>query len=374
VDRPASDVRVRVGEAAIREPERALVCAAIERGEIGHFGRHVPEFERLFSGYCGAVHGVAASSGTAALHLAVAALGIGPGDEVILPSLTMIATANAVRYTGASPVLADSDPQTWTIDPERVAERVTKRTRAVIPVHLYGHPCDMDAIAAVAGANGLKVIEDAAQAHGALYKGRRAGSFGDANAFSFYVNKVVTTGEGGMVVTNDDVVSARARKLRDQAFDPRDRFRHDELGFNYRMTNLQAAVGVGQMTRIDEIVARKRDIAHRYSAMLADVPGLTPPPEMPWARSVFWMYALLVDDAFGLTRDELMRALAHRGVETRRFFVPVHCQPIYSELYDATAYPVAEGLGRRGLYLPSGVGLSNDEIDHVAQMVIECRR
>jgi perosamine synthetase len=370
---PGGPPRVRVGEAAIRDEERELVTAAISRGEIGHFGRHVREFEELFSGYCGVAHGVATSSGTTALHLALAALGVGPGDEVILPTMTMIATANAVRYTGASPVLADCDPVTWTVDPERIAAKVTRRTKAILPVHLYGHPCAMDRIGEVARNHGLIVVEDAAQAHGAECRGRRAGSFGDASAFSFYVNKVVTTGEGGMVVTNDDTLAERSRRLRDQAFDPHDRFRHSELGFNYRMTNLQAAVGVGQMRRIDSIVRRKRDIADRYRQRLAGIPGLTLPPEEPWARSVFWMFAVLVERPYGLTRDELMRALARRGVETRRFFVPIHCQPIYRDLYDPDAYPVAEELAEKGLYLPSGVGLSNEDIDLVARMVVECR-
>jgi perosamine synthetase len=374
VDKLGSELLVRVGEAAIREEERALVAAAIDRGEIGHYGRHVREFEQLFSNFCGVDHGVATSSGTSALHLALVALGIGPGDEVILPTLTMIATANAVRYTGASPVLADCNPTTWTIDPERIVEKVTRRTRAILPVHLYGHPCDMDEIGAIAADHDLRVIEDAAQAHGAEYRGSRAGSFGDASAFSFYVNKVVTTGEGGMVVTNDHKLAERARRLRDQAFDPLDRFRHNELGFNYRMTNLQAAVGVGQMKRIDEIVARKRYVADRYRTLLSEVDGLTLPPEEPWARSVFWMFAVLVEDPFGLTRDELMRSLARAGVETRRFFLPVHCQPIYVDLYDPEAYPVAEELARKGLYLPSGMGLSDHDIDLVARMVVECRQ
>jgi perosamine synthetase len=364
---------VRVGEPAIGDDERALVNAAMDRGEIGHFGRHVREFEQLFSRFCGVNYGVAASSGTGALHLALAALGIGPGDEVILPTLTMIATANAVRYTGASPVLVDCEPNTWTMDPDQIAEKMTDRTRAIIAVHLFGHPCDMNRIRDIADKHDVRLIEDAAQAHGAECRGVRTGCFGDISAFSFYVNKVITTGEGGMVVTNDSDLAARARRLGDQAFDPLDRFRHSELGFNYRMTNLQAALGVGQMKRIEQIIARKRYIADRYHALLSGVRGLTLPHEEPWARSVFWMFAILVEDDFGLTRDQLMTFLARRGIETRRFFIPIHSQPIYTDLYEAEAYLVADQLSLKGLYLPSGLGMSDDDIDLVSRMVIECR-
>jgi perosamine synthetase len=365
---------IKVGQPWLGEEEHRLVADAAARGEIGHFGGYVRELEDGFSRWVGTEFGVATSSGTAALHLALAALGIGPGDEVIVPSLTMIATANAVTYTGARPVFVDVDPVTWTIDPAAVEAALNPHTRAVLPVHLYGHPCDMDALAAVVAGRHLRLVEDAAEAHGARYRNRNAGALADVAAFSFYVNKVMTTGEGGMVVTDDVTVAARARSLRDQAFAPGSRFVHYELGFNYRMTNLQAALGVAQLRRIDELVARKRANAARYRRLLCDVPGLRLPPEQPWAQSVFWMFGILVEDEFGLDRDGLMRALADAGVETRTFFVPLHRQPLYADTAAEGHFPVADELSVRGLYLPSGTGLTADEIDRVVEAITSVRR
>ena len=366
---------VKVGQPWLGEDEHRLVCQAIQQGEIGHFGPFVGELEERFSAFCGVGHGVAVSSGTAALHVALAAAGIGTGHEVIVPTLTMIATANAVTYTGATPVAVDVDAETWTIDPDAVAAALSPRTRAVLPVHLYGHPCDMDGLVHVlAGRDDVVVVEDAAEAHGAEYQGRRAGSLGHAAAFSFYLNKVLTTGEGGMVVTDDTELAARARKLRDQAFEADNRFVHRMLGFNYRMTNLQAAVGVAQVRRVDELVRRKRDNAARYRRLLAGVPGLRLPPEAPWARSVFWMFAVLVEDEFGIARDDLMAALAQRGIETRPFFVPLHLQPLYVTVLGPGRHPVAEDLSARGLYLPSGTGLEPGEVDRVVEAIADVGR
>lgn len=374
VPRNAVATKVKVGEPWLGDDELRLVCDAMARGEIGHFGGYVRELEELFSTHCQARFGVATSSGTAALHLSLASVGIGPGDEVIVPALTMIATANAVRYTGAMPTFADVDPDTWTLDPACVDRLLTPRTRAVLPVHLYGHPCDMDALSAVLAGRDLLVVEDAAEAHGAEYRGRRAGSLGDVAAFSFYLNKVITTGEGGMVVTDDSAIAAAARSLRDQAFEPGARFVHRVLGFNYRMMNLQAALGVAQVRRIDELVRRKRDNAERYRRLLAGVPGLRMPPEASWATSVFWMFAVLVTDEFGIDRDALMAALAERGIETRAFFVPLHRQPLYASVSRDAACPVAERLSARGLYLPSGTGLTFAEIDLVVDAIGEIHR
>ncbi len=369
-----SESTVRVGQPLLGGDESRLVCEAISRGEIAHFGPFVRELEERFSAYCGVRFGVATSSGTAALHVAMAAAGIGPGDEVIVPALTMIATANAVTYTGATPVTADVEDVTWTLDAESVAAKLTERTRAIVPVHLYGHPCDMDALAEVVEGRDVLLVEDAAEAHGAEYRGRRAGSLGDMAAFSFYLNKVMTTGEGGMLVTDRPEVAAAARSLRDQAFEPDNRFVHRVLGFNYRMTNLQAAVGVAQVRRIDELVARKRRTAGRYRALLSGVPGLRLPPEASWASSVFWMFAMLVEEDFGMGRDELMRELAARGIETRPFFVPIHRQPLYGPLLRNERHPVAERLAACGLYLPSGTGLTDAEIDRVTEAVGDVHR
>jgi perosamine synthetase len=368
------DMKVKVGEPWLGDDEYRLVCDAMARGEIGHFGAYVRELEELFSTHCGARFGVATSSGTAALHLSLASAGIGPGDEVIVPALTMIATANAVRYTGARTVFDDVDRGTWTLDPAAVARLLTQRTRAVLPVHLYGHPCDMDGLAAVLAGRDVLVVEDAAEAHGAEYRGRRAGSLGDVAAFSFYLNKVITTGEGGMVVTDDPMIAAAARSLRDQAFEPEARFVHRVLGFNYRMMNLQAALGVAQVRRIGELVQRKRQNAARYRRLLAGVPGLHMPPEASWATSVFWMFAILVTAEFGIDRDALIAALADRGIETRAFFVPLHRQPLYASVSGDAACPVAERLSAQGLYLPSGTGLTFADIDLVVEAIGDIQR
>ncbi|HHY55465.1 MAG TPA: DegT/DnrJ/EryC1/StrS family aminotransferase, partial [Chloroflexi bacterium] len=255
--------------------EEKYLLDAVRSGWISSLGAYVTRFEEAFARFCGVRHAISVSNGTVAIHLALHALGIGPGDEVIVPSLTFVATANAVHYTGATPVFADVDPVTWCLDPADVRRRLTSRTRAVIPVHLYGHPAPMPDLQALAAEHDLLVIEDAAEAHGAAIVGRRVGGWGRIGAFSFYANKIITTGEGGMLTTDDDALAARCRMLRDHAMPPQRRYWHDEVGFNYRMTNLQAAVGVAQMERIDSFIRRKREIAARYREELADIPGIT---------------------------------------------------------------------------------------------------
>ncbi len=349
--------------------ERRYVAECIESNWISSAGRFVHAFEASFAAAAGCTHGVACASGTAALHLALATLGIGPGDEVIVPTFTMIATANAVTYTGATAVLVDAEPETWNLDVQQVAARVTPRTRAIVAVHTYGHPAAMQPLDEIARRHRLALLEDAAEAHGAVYRGAAVGSLGDAAAFSFYGNKIVTTGEGGMVTTNDESFARTARRLRDHAFSPDRHFWHPYLGFNYRMSNLQAAVGLAQTERLPQLAAARRRNARRYGERLAAVPGLTLPGERPEVESVFWMYALLVEDDFGCSRDELRRRLARRGIETRTFFIPVHLQPIYFRRHRGERYPVAEELCRKGLYLPSGPALSEAEIDRVAREV-----
>jgi perosamine synthetase len=353
--------------------ELRYVTQCVRSGWISSAGRFVREFEEAFARAVGCRHGVACTNGTTALHLALAALGVGPGDEVIVPSFTMIATANAVRYTGATPVLVDSDRDTWNLDPGRLAAAVTARTRGLVVVHTYGHPVDMDAALALAEARGLWVLEDAAEAHGARYRGRPAGSLARAASFSFYANKIVTTGEGGMVTTNDPALAALGRRLRDHAFSDERHFWHGYLGYNYRLTSLQAAVGLAQTERLEELVAVRRRNAARYAEGLRRLPGLTLPVERPWARNVYWMYGVLVEDGFGVSRDELRRRLARRGIETRTFFIPIHLQPIYYEMFRGQRFPVAEELCRRGLYLPSGATLTEAEIAYVCEAVAEAR-
>jgi perosamine synthetase len=283
----------------------------------------------------------------------------------------MAACAFAVLYTGAKPVLVDAEPDTWNIDVTQLERRVTERTKAIMPVHIYGHPCDMDPIMDIAKRHNLFVVEDAAEAHGAEYKGKRVGGIGQISCFSFYANKIVTTGEGGMIVTNDAQIAERARRLKDQAFSPQRRFLHTSIGFNYRMTNLQAAIGLAQMESIDRFVEMRRKNASHYSAGLKDVPGITPPQEREWAKNVYWMFGILTDDRLGTTRDSLMQKLKEKGVDTRTFFIPMHVQPgfVNMGLFKGESYPVAAELSDRGLYLPSGSGLKSEEIDYICTCV-----
>ena len=368
IDRP-----IPVSEPTLGGNTLRYVTRCIETNWISSIGAYVTQFEEQFAACCGVPYGVATSNGTTALHLALATLGLQEGDEVIIPTFTMIATANAVAYTGAKPVLVDSEPATWNMDPGEVEAKVTARTKAVIPMHTYGHPVDMDPILALAKQHGLYVIEDAAEAHGARYKGRPAGSMGHCAAFSFYGNKIISTGEGGMVVTDNKEIAEVARSLRDHAFSKDRHFWHQYRGFNYRMTNVQAAIGLAQVEQFDELVGSRIRHAQHYNRLLADVPGLTLPPETPDVKNVYWMYGILVGDEFGLTRDELRQALAKRGVETRTFFVPMHLQPVYFHDHEGERYPVSEDLCGRGLYLPSSSSLTDPEIEYVAAQIKEAR-
>jgi len=310
VDLGVMDRRMRlpVAEPTVGERELQYVNECVLTGWISSGGKFVSRFEEMFAAFCASRYAVATSNGTTALHLALLALGIGPGDEVIVPTLTFIATANAVVYTGAVPVFADSEAETWNIAPSAIEAAITARTKAIIPVHLYGHPADMAAILDLAKRHGLAVIEDAAEAHGARYQGKPVGSIGDAGVFSFFGNKIVTTGEGGMLVTDDAEIADRARLLRDHGMRPERRYWHTVLGYNYRLTNLQAAVGVAQMEKIESILKAKRDIAALYRSGLSGIAGLTLPPERDGAENVFWLYTVLVDEEeFGMGRDELIR-------------------------------------------------------------------
>jgi perosamine synthetase len=295
----------------------------------------------------------------------LAALGIGNGDEVIVPTLTFIATANAVTYCNAKPVFVDSHPSYWCIDPDKIEEKITENTKAIIAVHLYGHPCDMDKIMDIARKNSLYIIEDAAEAHGAEYKGRKVGSFGDVSCFSFFANKIITTGEGGMCLTNDEELAAKMRILRDHAMNPNKRYWHNVVGFNYRMTNMQAAVGVAQLEKLDRFVEKRRRIAQKYHSLLQGIRGVTLPLEMPWAKNVYWVYSILIEDDFGINRDELMKRLEERGIETRSLFYPMHILPPYQ---NDERFPAAEELSRKGISLPSG-GKLEEEIIEVASAV-----
>ena len=364
-----------VFEPAVGEEEIDAVVTALRRGEIsGSFGKFLPQFEQDFANYCGCRFGVAVSSGTAALQLAVAAAGISRGDEVLVSACTNIATALAAVHQGAVPVPVDSEPETWSLNLDLIEPLITPRTRAIIPVHLYGHPVDMDRLCEIARRQNLIVIEDCAEAHGATCRGRKVGSFGDMGCFSFYVNKVITTGEGGMVVTNNESLAERLRLLRNLAF-TQPRFWHEYAGYNFRMTGYQAAMGVVQTRRIEQIIGEKRRVARLYNKYLGQLDGLQLPCEKDWARNVYWMYALVVKPGFGSTRNELMQRLQTEGIETRTFFCPMNQQPCLHKLpgFRDVPCPIADGLWETGMYLPSSHTLSEQTIGMVANCV-SCAR
>lgn len=358
---------IPVFEPYIGDEEIEAVVAAIRRGELsGSFGHEIEAFEREFAEYVGARHGVAVTSGTTALHLAVAALDLEPRSEILVSASTNIASALAAYHNGHLPVPVDSELITWNLDLDLIEARVTPHTRAIIVVHLFGHPVDMDALLRVAQRHGLAVIEDCAESHGATVRGRMTGSFGDMGCFSFYANKIVTTGEGGMVTTSDDRLAERLRLLRNLAFGS-PRFLHQEAGFNFRMTGYQAAMGRAQLRRIEFVIKRKRRLAHEYTALLAEVPGIKTPVELEWARNVYWMYAIEVTEDYPLTRDELSSSLFESGIDSRTFFCPLNMQPFLQRQagFRHVECPVAERLWRTGLYLPSGITLSDEDLNSV---------
>jgi perosamine synthetase len=373
---------IPVSEPFLGERELEYVTACLRSGWVSSAGEYIDRFEAGWAEYCGRRRGIAVSNGTVALQLAVAALGLEPGDEVIMPAFTIISCPLAVLYNGGAPVLVDSEPETWCLDVGALESLVSRRTRAIMPVHIYGHPVDMDAVLAVAERHGLAVIEDAAEAQGAEYltdrngpkaAWRRCGSMGSASCFSFYANKLVTTGEGGMVLTDDEALADRLASMRNLSFDPQQRFRHLELGYNFRLTNLQAALGVAQLERLDAAVDRKRELAQLYAERLRGVQGLQLPVERPWARSIYWMYGVVLDDQAPLDAAALGLELQKRGIETRPFFLALHEQPALRQcgLFTNDRHPVAERIARRGLYLPSGIGLTDEQVRHVTNAVSE---
>lgn len=367
---------IPVWEPVLDGNEERYVLDCLQTNWISSLGRYITRFEELFSRYCGVEHGVACSSCTTGLHMSLVALGIGPGDEVIIPDFTLIVSANTVIQAGAKPVLVDVDARTWCMDPTKIEEKITARTRAVMAVHMYGHPCDMPAIAEIARRRGLFVIEDCAEAHGAEIAGRKVGSFGDAACFSFYGNKILTTGEGGMVLCSDAALAAKLRLLRDQGFE-QPRFVHRVIGYNYRLTNLQAAIGLAQTERVTEKVEKKREIARWYNEALAGSGDLDLPWEAPGAKNVYWMYGVKLGDRFRQGRDGVMAELKGKGVDTRAFFCPMHLQPAFrgsdARFPDfAGDFPVSEDLWKRGLYLPSGLGLTREQVREVASKLLEC--
>src|SRR5713101_4218171 len=369
---------IPVNEPLLGQQEMDYVAECLRTGWISSAGRFIEQFEERWAAYCSRKYGIAVSNGTTALELAIEALDLQPGDEVILPTFTIISCAAAVVYGGGVPVLVDSEPRTWCMDVRQVAEKMTSRTRAIMPVHIYGHPVDMDPLLDLAEKNGVAIVEDAAQAHGCEYLScrdgqkawRRCGGLGTVSAFSFYANKLVTTGEGGMVLTDSDALAERCRSLRNLCFQPR-RFYHEEFGYNYRLTNMQAAVGVAQVERISDILERKRRIGGLYDELLADVPGIALPPRRERARTNNWMYSLVLEDEVGMDAFEFAARLKANGVDTRPFFMGMHEQPVFRArgLFDGVRLPVAERLYRRGVCVPSGPTLTEAQIGRVARAV-----
>jgi len=376
---PASEPKLRpskelgrtipVCRPSLRGNESKYLVDCVKENWISSIGSKIPEFEQKFADAVGAKYGAACANGTVALHLALYVLGIGPGDEVIMPTFTMIATANAVCYTGAKPVLVDSELKTWNIDAGKIEKKINRRTKAIVVVHTYGHPCDMDKILKLAKKHNLWIVEDAAEAHGAVYKGRKIGSIGDVATFSFYANKIITTGEGGMITTNNKEICLKARNIRDHAFSRDRHFWHQILGFNYRFTNLQAAVGLAQMEKFKSFISRRIQNARFYNYLLKDIRGLILPPHTPNIKNVYWMYSIMVNDQLGISRNELRIKLAKKGIETRSFFIPMHLQPIFFKKYKNEAFPNSEILCGKGLYLPSASDLSKREIEYIAKSI-----
>jgi len=365
---------IPVNEPLLDGNEKNYLAECIDTGWVSSEGPFVQRFEQGMAAAVKRKFGIAVCNGTAALETAVAALELQPGDEVILPAFTIISCAAAIVRRGCVPVLVDSDPVTWNMDVGQIERKITPRTKAIMAVHIYGLPVDMDPLLAIARKHCLRIIEDAAQMHGQTYKGRPCGSFGDISVFSFYPNKHMTTGEGGMLVTDDDRLAERCRSLRNLCFQPGRRFVHDELGFNFRMTNIQAALGLAQLERLSEFIGRKRRMGSLYARLLSGVPGLQlPVSRTDYAESIYWVYGLVLDDRISWDADEASRRLSRLRVATRPFFWPMHEQPVFRRmgLFSGEAYPAAERLARRGFYIPSGLALTDDQIRRAASAVEE---
>ena len=367
--------RVSVSAPDLSGNEEAYVAEAVRSGWVSSTGQFLERFEREFAAACGTTHALACSSGTTALHLALAGLGVGPGDEVIVPATTFVATANAVRFCGGTPVFVDIDPDTWCLDPRGVAAAVGRRTKGIVPVHLLGHPADMDALAELAAEHGLWMVEDAAEATFATHRGRPVGSLGEAAIFSFFGNKIITSGEGGAVTCSHEDLVRRMRMLRGHGMDPERKYHFPEVGFNYRMSNVTAALACGQFERRELLLARRREIVRRYEDRLQGVPGLIFRRDAAWAGTVPWLFAVQVEaEEFGLDRDGLARSLADRGIETRPLFPPLHRLPRYHRGHRGSL-PHAERLGATGIMLPTHPLMTADDTDFVCAAVTDaCRR
>jgi len=354
--------------------EKKYLAECIESGWISSEGPFVEKFERHLADYSKRSHGIAVSSGTAALDVAIEALGISSGDEVIMPTFTIISCIHQIIRAGAKPVLIDSDPVTWNMNINQIEEKITSRTKAIMVVHIYGLPVDLDPILDLASHYGLKVIEDAAEMHGQTYKDKPCGSFGDISTFSFYPNKNITTGEGGMILTNNDKLAEDSRSLRNLCFQPNKRFVHERLGWNYRMTNMQAALGLAQSEQLSQFVERKRIMGSKYTNLLSGQSGIQLPlAKTDYADNIYWVFGLILNDSIDFNAEEAIIKLSNKGIGCRPFFYPMHKQPVLLKmgLFKGESYPVSEKLYKRGFYIPSGIALNEEQINRVANSVIE---
>ena len=365
---------IPVNKPLLNGNEKKYLLECIETGWISSEGPFVKKFEQMFADRVERKHGIAVTNGTAALDAAVESLGIGKGDEVIMPTFTIISCIGQIIRAGATPVLVDSDAETWNMDVTQIEEKITPRTKAIMIVHIYGLPVDVDPVLEIAKRHGLKVIEDAAEMHGQTYKDKHCGSFGDISTFSFYPNKHITTGEGGMVVTNNDQLSEDCRSLRNLCFQPGKRFVHERLGWNLRMTNMQAALGLAQLEQLEEFVERKRHVGNLYNELLSGLSNVRLPLiKTDYAENIYWVYGLLLNDDFDMDVEVVMDKLAEKGIGTRPFFCPMHMQPVLQKkgLFEGENYQVAERLYRKGFYIPSGMALTDDQIKESALAVKE---
>lgn len=367
---------IPVNEPLLDGNEKRYLNECIDTGWISSEGPFVKEFEERFAARIGRKYGIAVCNGTAALDAAVEALGIGPGDEVILPTFTIISCITQIIRAGATPVLVDSNPTTWNMDVTQIEPKITEKTKAIMVVHTYGLPVDMDPVLDLAERYGLQIIEDAAEVHGQTYHRKQCGSFGDISTFSFYPNKHITTGEGGMILTDREDLAESCRSLRNLCFNQKKRFVHERLGWNLRMTNLQAALGLAQLERLDAFIDRKRKVGRRYLELLGPLSELQSPlPKTPFAENIFWVYGLVLSKDTLLNADEAMSFLNNNGIGCRPFFYPMHSQPVFQKmgLFHGESYPVAEHLAEKGFYIPSGLALRDEQIERVAAQVIRLK-
>jgi len=365
---------IPVNEPLLEGNEEKYLIECIRTGWISSEGPFIKQFEEEFSTRMDRKHGIAVSNGTAAIDAAIDALGIGVDDEVIMPAFTIISCVGQIVRAGAKPVLIDSDPDTWNMDVTQIEAKITSHTKAIMVVHIFGLPVDMDPVLELAKKYKLKVIEDAAEAHGQTYKGKPCGSFGDISTFSFYPNKHVTTGEGGMIVTNDDGLAEQCRSLRNLCFQPQKRFVHERLGWNFRMTNMQAALGVAQLEQLEKFTAIKRNMGERYTELLSGIKGIQlPVASTNYAENIYWVFGIVLNEMLDINAEEVMKKLAAKGIGSRAFFCPMHQQPVLLKmgLFKDETYPVAEKLYRQGFYIPSGMALTEELIVKTSEYVKE---